>query len=102
MWTQFTPKAARKASSVASYLRWLMVWIRQSRGAILGATSGVVFSLLAAIAFLQFVFMSTKARREFDEAADGYEQRRAGLGTKFRYAVERVLDQAAVNPGAIC
>ena len=39
-----------------------------------------------------------QARHEFDEAADWYEQRRAGLGTTFVAAVERVLDQAAVNP----
>jgi plasmid stabilization system protein ParE len=40
-----------------------------------------------------------QARREFDEAANWYEQRRAGLGARFVAAVERVLDQAAVNPG---
>ena len=40
-----------------------------------------------------------QARREFDEAADWYEQRRVGLGARFVAAVERVLDQAAVNPG---
>ena len=40
-----------------------------------------------------------QARGEFDEAADWYEQRRAGLGTRFVAAVERVLDHAAVNPG---
>jgi len=38
------------------------------------------------------------ARREFDDAADWYEQRRAGLGAQFVAAVQRVLDQAAANP----
>jgi toxin ParE1/3/4 len=45
------------------------------------------------------VIFRRQARREFDKAADWYEQRRAGLGVKFVAAVERVLDQAAVNPG---
>lgn len=40
-----------------------------------------------------------QARREFDEAADWYEQRSAGLGARFTIAVERVLDQATGNPG---
>lgn len=40
-----------------------------------------------------------QAHREFDEAGDWYEQRRVGLGARFVAAVERVLDQAAVNPG---
>jgi toxin ParE1/3/4 len=39
-----------------------------------------------------------QARREFDDAADWYEQRRAGLGARFVDAVQRVLDQAAANP----
>ena len=30
------------------------------------------------------------ARIEFDDAADWYEQRRAGLGAKFTAAVQRV------------
>ena len=37
-------------------------------------------------------------RREFDEAADWYEQRRPGLGARFTAAVQRVLDEAASNP----
>ena len=38
------------------------------------------------------------ARTEFDDAADWYEQRRAGLGTAFTAAVQRVLDQIADQP----
>lgn len=45
------------------------------------------------------VIFRRQARREFDEAADWYEQRRAGLGARFVAAVERVLDQAEGNPG---
>ncbi|HEV3025350.1 MAG TPA: type II toxin-antitoxin system RelE/ParE family toxin [Pirellulales bacterium] len=39
-----------------------------------------------------------EARLEFDEAADWYEQRRAGLGARFVEAVQHVLNQAAANP----
>ena len=39
-----------------------------------------------------------QARREFDEAADWYEQHRAGLGARFVTAVQHVLDEAARNP----
>lgn len=38
------------------------------------------------------------ARAEFDDAADWYEQRRAGFGTAFTAAVQRVLDQIAAQP----
>ncbi len=38
------------------------------------------------------------ARMEFDEAADWYEQQRAGLGLKFTRAVRRVLDSIAASP----
>jgi len=38
------------------------------------------------------------ARAEFDDAADWYEQRRAGLGAAFTAAVQRVLDQLAAQP----
>ncbi len=38
------------------------------------------------------------ARREFDEAADWYEQRRAGLGARLMAAVQHVLDEAAAHP----
>ncbi len=38
------------------------------------------------------------ARREFDDAADWYEQRCAGLGVRFVAAVQHVLDEAAANP----
>jgi hypothetical protein len=34
----------------------------------------------------------------FDDAADWYEQRRAGLGAAFAAAVQRVLDQIAAQP----
>lgn len=40
-----------------------------------------------------------QARREFDEAADWYEARRAGLGARFTAAVQRVFDAATANPG---
>ena len=39
-----------------------------------------------------------QARREFDDAADWYEQRRSGLGARFVAAVQDVLDEAAANP----
>src|SRR5262249_12976549 len=38
------------------------------------------------------------ARAEFDDAADWYEQRRAGLGAAFTAAVQQVLDQIAGQP----
>ncbi len=38
------------------------------------------------------------ARAEFDDAADWYEQRRAGLGVAFAAAVQRVLDRIAAQP----
>jgi plasmid stabilization system protein ParE len=38
------------------------------------------------------------ARAEFDDAADWYDHRRAGLGAAFTAAVERVLDQVAAQP----
>jgi plasmid stabilization system protein ParE len=38
------------------------------------------------------------ARTEFDDATDWYEQRRAGLGTTFVDAVQKVLDQIASQP----
>jgi toxin ParE1/3/4 len=38
------------------------------------------------------------ARHEFDEAADWYEQRRAGLGEAFTAAVRKVLDRIAEQP----
>jgi plasmid stabilization system protein ParE len=38
------------------------------------------------------------ARTEFDEAADWYEQRRAGRGARFTAAVRQVLDRIADQP----
>lgn len=38
------------------------------------------------------------ARIEFDEAADWYEQRRAGLGAIYTEAVQRAFDQIAAQP----
>ena len=38
------------------------------------------------------------ARAEFDDAADWYEQRRAGLGAAFTGAVQRILDRIAAQP----
>jgi plasmid stabilization system protein ParE len=39
-----------------------------------------------------------EARREFDDAIDWYEQRRAGLGVRFAAAVESILSEVAINP----
>ena len=39
------------------------------------------------------------ARAEFDDAADWYEARRAGLGADFTAAVQQVLDRIAAQPG---
>src|SRR5215468_11206810 len=38
------------------------------------------------------------ARAEFDDAADWYEQRRAGRGARFTAAVRQVLDRIADQP----
>src|SRR3954452_14969573 len=38
------------------------------------------------------------ARAEFDDSADWYEQRKAGLGAAFTAAVQRTLDQIAAQP----
>ena len=38
------------------------------------------------------------ARAELDDAADWYEQRRAGQGAAFVAAVQKVLDQIAAQP----
>jgi hypothetical protein len=38
------------------------------------------------------------AQAEFDEAADWYEQRRAGFGAAFAAAVQRALARIAVQP----
>jgi toxin ParE1/3/4 len=38
------------------------------------------------------------ARAEFDDAADWYEQRRAGLGASFTSAVQQVLSQISGQP----
>ena len=38
------------------------------------------------------------ARAEFDDAADWYDQRRAGLGARFIDAVQHVLDQISTWP----
>ncbi len=37
-------------------------------------------------------------RAEFDDAADWYEQRRAGLGAAFTAAVQQILDKVAAQP----
>jgi hypothetical protein len=42
--------------------------------------------------------MRRRARNELDAAAEWYEQRRTGLGTRFVLAAEQVLAEAAVNP----
>lgn len=46
---------------------------------------------------LPVIFRRT-ARREFDDAADWYEHRRAGLGARFVAAVQYVLDEVSSNP----
>jgi toxin ParE1/3/4 len=38
------------------------------------------------------------ARAEFDDAADWYEARQAGLGARFTAAVQQVLDRVAAQP----
>jgi plasmid stabilization system protein ParE len=38
------------------------------------------------------------ARKEFDAAADWYEQRRSGLGPQFIAEVERIFDRVVDNP----
>ncbi len=38
------------------------------------------------------------ARAEYDDVADWYDQRRAGLGVAFTAEVQRVLDQIAAQP----
>lgn len=38
------------------------------------------------------------ARAEFDDAADWYEQRRAGLGAAFTVAVNVILERIAAQP----
>jgi len=44
------------------------------------------------------VVLRRQARREFDEAADWYEQQRSGLGARFTAAVQQVFDEIAANP----
>ena len=44
------------------------------------------------------VIFRPQARREFDDAADWYEQRRTGLGARFVAAVQQVLDEVSANP----
>ncbi len=39
-----------------------------------------------------------KARAEFDEAFDWYEEQRAGLGIEFAGHVQSVFDRIAANP----
>src|ERR1700694_3505970 len=48
---------------------------------------------------LPIVFQAP-ARIEFDEAADWYQRRRAGLGERFTAAVREVLDAIASAPEA--
>jgi toxin ParE1/3/4 len=38
------------------------------------------------------------ARVEFDDAADWYEQRRAGLGAAFTAAAQQILDRISAQP----
>lgn len=44
------------------------------------------------------VILRRLAQREFDDAADWYEQQRVGLGAEFIEEVNRVLEQIAANP----
>ena len=42
--------------------------------------------------------MRRKARAEFDEAFDWYEQQQAGLGLRFAVRVEEVFEQISALP----
>lgn len=44
------------------------------------------------------VALSHVAQREFDHAADWYEQERRGLGVRFTRAVRAILDDIASDP----
>jgi toxin ParE1/3/4 len=44
------------------------------------------------------VVLRAEAKREFDEAFDWYEQRRAGLGRDFVACVEEAFDRIAKTP----
>lgn len=44
------------------------------------------------------VVLSRIAQREYDHAADWYEQERRGLGTRFTRAVRALLDEIAADP----
>lgn len=44
------------------------------------------------------VVVRRSARREFDEAALWYEERRIGLGTQFVTEIDRAISLAAENP----
>jgi plasmid stabilization system protein ParE len=44
------------------------------------------------------LILRKQARREFDEATDWYEQRRAGLGSSFVRSVETVLREIRKHP----
>lgn len=44
------------------------------------------------------VVLRQAAREEFDEAADWYEARQAGLGAQFVAAVQAVFDRVSANP----
>ncbi len=46
----------------------------------------------------QPVIFRQQARLEFDEAADWYEQERAGLGPQFLSEIEGLLKQIATHP----
>jgi plasmid stabilization system protein ParE len=45
----------------------------------------------------QLVFLP-EAREEFDRAADWYEGRQTGLGTRFTLAINAALERIAKNP----
>ena len=47
---------------------------------------------------IRAISLRPEARREFDEAFDWYEHRRAGLGVQFTERVQEVLDRVAKNP----
>ena len=76
------PLAAHKANP-GNVIPWEQI---ESRSA------GPVPTMSRLIVFLP------EARVEFDQDADWYENRQAGLGAKFTNAVNRVLERIAKNP----
>ncbi len=45
------------------------------------------------------VVLRRAAQKEFDEAADWYEEKRPNLGREFVHQVQRTFDRVCTNPG---